>query len=183
MCHTGHDIEIEAGLSGGNGDGVDGAVVASLSPPHPVVVILQSVKTYCQGAHFSIHQSTMHLFVIKPPVAHYAPADTASSQGLANLRQVGSQQGLATGDDHGEWTMPLLGGNGVESFEEVFERHVFLTATVLAVASAVEAMEVAACGAFPEQIVEFVDMSLVGSKQPKKSFSEKIHISVKSPSS
>ena len=168
LVDAGDDVEVEAGLFCGDGDGIDGAGVAAGTPPHPVVVFLESVETDGEGSQACGHELVVHLLVVEPAIADDAPTHAALAEGLADFGEVGSQEGFAAGDDDGEGVGTLVCGDGVECPEKVLEGHVLLAATGRAVAAAVAAVEIAARGALPEEVVEFVHAGLVVAEETEK---------------
>lgn len=132
-------VEVEAGLPGGDGDGIHGPGKAAFASAHPVVVFLQSVEADGQGTHLGGHESPVHLFVVEPSVADDAPAHAAPAKLFPYLWKVGPQEGFSACDDYGEGVGPLVGGDGVESLQEVLEGHILFTTAILAIAPTVAA--------------------------------------------
>ena len=71
----------------------------------------------------------------------------------------------ASGQHDTELRRTLILGNGIESRQEVLERHIFFAAQNRAVAAAVAAMEIASGRALPEKVVEFVHAGLIVPEQ------------------
>ena len=139
-----------------------------MAAAHPVVVFLQSVEADGEGAKTSRDEFAVHFLVVEPAIADNAPADAAFTECFAYFGEVGTEKRFASGDDDGEGVGSFVLWDGVECAEEVLERHVLFSAAVLAVAATVAAVEVAARGAFPEEVVEFVDAGFVGAEEAEE---------------
>lgn len=129
------------------------------------MVVLQSVEADSEGTHAGINETFMHGLVVEPAIADHSPADATVTECAAYLWEVGTEERFTTGDDDSEWIGFAGVRYGVESAEEVVERHVFLSAAVFAVTATMAAMEIASRGTLPEEVVELVNACLVGSEE------------------
>ena len=126
LADAGYDIEVEPAFGGGYGNGLACAFEAALAAAHPVVVGLEAVEADGHRAEACRHKPLVHSLVVEPSVGDDAPAHAAAAQGASHIGQVGPQQWFASGQDDGEaWHQCFL-GYGVESAQEVLERHIGL---------------------------------------------------------
>ena len=160
LVDAGNDVKVEPAFGSGNGDGLARADETALAATHPVVVELETVEADGQRTQTRGHKALVHSLVVEPSVADDAPSHSASAQGTPYFGQVGPQQGLAAGQDDGEARHNGALRNRVESADEVGQRHIGLARRGGAVAAAVAAMQVAARGALPEEVVELVGFGL-----------------------
>ncbi len=110
----------------------------------------------------------MHSVVVEPAVGDYTPEEAAAAELAADLEDVGSEEGLPSREDNAEVPGAVLDWDGVDGGEEVLEGHILLTLYDAAVAAAVAAVEIAAGGALPEKVVEFVHLDLVVAEKPEE---------------
>ena len=90
-------------------------------------------------------------------------SDLASSLG-----KVGAEERLAASQHHGEVLRNLFCGDGFQRTDEIVNGHIALASRLFAVASAMAAVQVAARGAFPKQVVQFVNVCFKFSKGSKQ---------------
>ena len=86
---AGYDIECEAGIGSGQPDRFDGAGESVGIAPHPVMVLLQTVKTDGQSAHSGLQEPALLLFRVEIAVRDHAPAEPAPADFPAGLFEVG----------------------------------------------------------------------------------------------
>ena len=165
---AGDYVEVDPGLRGRDADRLYGARKAAGAAAHPVVLRLLSVQTDSQGPQPRPHQPGVHLPIIEKAVGHEAPAHSAAAYAFPDLFEVGAQERFAAGKHDGELPRNLLARNGVQCFQEIFQRHIAPAARQRAVAAAVPACQIAPGGALPEQVVQFVDFGFVFSEQTPK---------------
>ena len=168
LVHAGHHVEDQPGFGGRYAYGACGPGITARMAAHPVVGRLQAVQADCQRPHSGVHQAGVHGFVVEPSVGDHSPEETAAADFLPYGFDVGSHERFSAGKDYREVLGPLAGGDGVQCAEEVFQRHVLFPALDAAVAAAMAAMEIAAGGALPEQVVQFVYLGLVAAEKAEK---------------
>ena len=114
----------------------------------------------------------MHCVVVEPAVGDQAPEEAAAAELAADVEDVGTEKGLPSRKDDTKVLGAVLDRYGVDGCKEVSEGHILLALGDTAVAAAVAAVEIAAGGAFPEEVVELVDLDFVVAEEPEK---ERIH--------
>ena len=161
-------IGIDTGFPGKDPDGPERPLETAGTPPHPIVGSLQTVQTDGEGPHPRRHQAAVHLFVIEPPVGNHSPAETAFADLTPDRFQIRAQERFPAGQDHRKVRGPMVLRNRIQCPQEIFEGHILLPAQDRTIAAAVTAVQVAARSTLPEQVVQFVDRSLIGAEKTEQ---------------
>ena len=161
LVDAGDDVPGEAGvlLHGLHGD--EHVLEAVGVAPHPVVVVLEAVEADGDRLQAGVDISVEQLGGEQHAVAHHAPHEALLGDLPAAFGQVLPDGGLASGGDDHHLARVHVCLDLIEHLGEVGKGHVVLLGEHAAVAAAVAAVEVAAQGAFPEQLMELMLLDAV----------------------
>lgn len=121
---------------------------------HPIVVVLQAVEAEGDGMHAGLDQTHKTFGGKGKAVGDHSPWESFGIDGGTAVFEVGSHERFASRDDDEDIVWIGLGGDAVEHSQEVVLGHVGLSGLSLTVASAMAAMEVAAEGTLPKQLLQ-----------------------------
>ena len=123
---------------------------------HPVVIVAKAVETDGDGVHASLKQGVETGFRKEKAIGDHAPGESLVIDGSAAGLEIVTHKRLATRDDDEHGVGIGAGGNAVEHAEEVGEGHVLTSCNSLTIAATMAAVEVAAQGTLPEQLLQGV---------------------------
>ena len=127
--------------------------------------ILQPVKAYGHRSQSGFHELLMHRLIIKPPVCDYSYAESTATNLPYRLGEIRPQKRFSSGKNNCEIFRAVILWNSVQRPEKVPKRHVLFPSLDRAIAPAMAAIEIAARGALPEKIIEFVHLYLIIAEQ------------------
>ena len=151
LVHTRHHVEGEFVDACRHVDGAHGAFKTVRVAAEQVVVCFKPVEADGECAETRIQELGESFGRERETVGDHAPRVAAGLDVVAAFFEVGTHQGLASGNYHGEVGGVDMRSKPVEYLHEVFAGHV-RDGIGDAVAAAVLAMQVAAQRAFPEEI-------------------------------
>ena len=121
-----------------------------------VVVGGESVEADGGGVQSGCHEGIQPFAGEEESVGHHPPWESAFVDGSSAFLQVAAHQGFASRHHHEYLVWVGLGGHAVQHAQEVLLWHVGCVCGLLAVASAVPAVQVASQGTFPEELPQWV---------------------------
>ena len=160
------DIPSQSARATEKANGSYGAVVASLASSHPVMVVAQTVQADGEAQHASRQEFAQLLLVQQPAVGHDAPRETSVTKRPTYFRQVGTNQRLASRDDHHDLMRIDVWQEGIDRTEEIFGWHVGAQGRRLAIATTMAAMEVTSQGTLPEKLPHGMNLGSIPTHPP-----------------
>ena len=158
--HAGHHVEGESLRVGGHVDGAQRAFKAMRVAAEMIVVCFKAVKADGKRAQPCLQEARVAFGSHRKTVRDHAPGVAAFLDFLAAFFEVRAHQRFAAGYDHDKVLRVDVRGELVEHGHKVFAGHVG-DGVLDAVATAVQAMQVAAERAFPEKVREWVRLDFV----------------------
>ena len=158
--HAGHHVEGEPLRMGGHVNRAERAFKAMRVAAEMVVAVLQTVKAYRKRAEPCVQKLHETFGRHGKSVSHHAPGVAALLDFLAAFLEVGAHERFAAGNHHDEVLGVDVRGELVQHVHEVFAGHVG-DGVLDAVATAMQAVQVAAQCAFPEEVGEGVSLDFV----------------------
>ena len=153
---TGDDVEDEALGGYEHIDGLAHHSEALVIAAHPVVVGLQTVKADGHRMDAGPLESLPALGREVQGVGHHTPREAFLIDGASALFDVAAHQRLTARDDDKHLVRIGILGDAVEHAEEVLLGHVATLSLHLTVAATVAALQVAAQGTLPEELLQGV---------------------------
>ena len=158
--HAGHHVEGEPLRVGGHVDGAQRTFKAMRIAAEVVVVCFKAVKTDGKRAQPCVQEARVAFGSHRKSVRDHAPGVAAFLDFLAAFFEVRAHQRFAAGYDHDKVLRVDVRSELVEHVHKVFAGHVG-DGVLDAVATAVQAMQVAAERAFPEKVREWVRLDFI----------------------
>ena len=158
---TGYDIPEEVVLFGEEADGTRGAVEGIRGLPHPVVVALEAVERDGDRMESAVEKAVETTLVEEVSVGDKPPGEAAAIELEAAGVEVGTEEGFAACEDDEDLMGVDVGGDVVDSLEEVGSRHIGRGGANLAIAATVATVHVATERTFPKECAKRVELGLV----------------------
>ena len=158
--HAGHHIEGETFGVGGHVDGAQRSFKAMRIATEMVVVCFETIEADCERAQPCVQEAGVAFGSHCKSVRDHAPGVAAFFDFLAAFFEVGAHERFAAGNHDDKVFGVDVRGELVEHAHEVFAGHVG-DGVLDAVATAVQAVQVAAERAFPEKVSERVSLDFV----------------------
>ena len=158
--HAGHHVEGETLRVGRHVDGAEGSFKTMRVAAEMVVVCFETVKADRERTQPSVQKARVAFGSHRKSVCDHAPGVAALLDFLAAFFEVRAHERFAAGNHHDKVLGVDVWGELVEHGHKVFAGHVG-DGVFDAVATAVQAMQVAAECAFPEKVRERVRLDFV----------------------
>jgi len=156
LIDTGDDIPSEARALCHGLHGAQHVLITHGVAAHPVVVFFEAVEADRQGFQSSFYKLVEFFGRKEHSVAHHTPHKTAFGDFLATMRQIVAHGRFAARGDNHHLTRVLMGTHLVKYLGKILKGHVIFLRKHTAVGAAMSAVEIAAQGAFPKQLVKFM---------------------------
>ena len=166
LVDTGHDIPNQILCLCQEPDGSQGILETHLMASHPVVFFLESVQTDGDAPHAGLHQALQPLFCEQHAITDDSPGIFPAVKFPSDILDILTDEWFTSRNVDHQLVSIHVGADAVDHMQEILSRHVGNNGILFAVASAMQAMEVASKRTFPKELMQGMQFRLVVTNLP-----------------